>query len=779
MTNIGLSTGLKALLASQASLQTIGHNISNANTPGYSRQRLDIGASRALLQRGRLIGSGVTSGQVTRATDSLLLVRTTTQVASLNRLQASLGGMTEVEALLGEPGGFGIGDGMTAFFGAASELSTSTEDLVLRTGLLQQASAMTTQFNQLSSTMSSIRFDNANQVAIQVKQVNSIAAQIVTLNREISQTEATGIPANDLRDSREEKMRELSTFVDMEFYEDDNGVVRITTGGRLLVGGTKSFEMSSVTQGDGSVDLFVEGSTLPVTLKQGRLAGLIRVGDEFIPGLGTKFDELARNLIFEVNKLHSTGTPIQGQFSNLTSTYAVQDNDLDGLATDELISASGLPFEIQDGELYVNVTRLDTGALETTRIEIDASTTTVGAFLEELNAIEGVNANLNGFGRLQVFADAGFGYDFAPRLNGQPDQHGTLGGGKASLGAGAQGPYALSDGDTLQLTGPVSTFTVTLAAADFAEMSQATAEELATALNADPGMQANGLAAVVTDDRLYIQTAATGSTAQFSLDGGTAAAGLGLVGGTVVTGADTSVDIQVSGSFSGEDNGHFVFTPRGDGVVGTTPGLQVDVHTASGQLVATLDLGDSYQPGTLIEVDQGISVSFGVGELSATHNDSARLELLADSDTSDVLAAFGLNAFFTGTGAGDIAVRGDLEGNPDLIAAGATGAAGDNQTLLAMLDLQSGGVEGLGGETLGDFYGDVVSDVGFEISTATASSEVELYLLQNLESRREQASGVNVDEEMVDMVRFEQSFGAASRYIQVLNELSQEVLRLI
>ena len=102
-------------------------------------------------------------------------------------------------------------------------------------------------------------------------------------------------------------------------------------------------------------------------------------------------------------------------------------------------------------------------------------------------------------------------------------------------------------------------------------------------------------------------------------------------------------------------------------VVGTTPGLQVDVHTASGQLVATLDLGDSYQPGTLIEVDQGISVSFGVGELSATHNDSARLELLADSDTSDVLAAFGLNAFFTGTGAGDIAVRGDLEGNPDLI----------------------------------------------------------------------------------------------------------------
>lgn len=779
MGSIGLNTGLKALLASQASLETIGHNISNANTPGYSRQRLEIGASRALFQRGRLIGSGVTPGLVTRATDSLLLTRTTTQISSLNRLESSLGGMTEIEALLGEPGGFGIGSGLTDFFGAAAELSTSTEDQVLRTGLLQRATAMTTQFNQLSSTMQSIRFDNANQVEIQVKQVNAIAAQIVTLNREISQTEATGIPANDLRDGREEKMRELASYVDMEFYEDDNGVVRITTGGRLLVGGTKAFEMSATTRGDGSIELFVEGSTLPVTLRHGKIAGLVRVGEQFIPGLGGDFDTLARNLIFEVNRLHSTGTPVQGHFTNLTSTYAVQDNDLDGLATDELIASSGLPFEIQDGELYVNVTRLDTGELETTRIEVDATTTTVGAFLEDLNAIEGINANLNSFGRLQVFADAGFGYDFAPRLNGAPDPLGTLGGNKASLGAGQRGPYALADGDTLQLTGPVSSFAVTLDAADFEEMSQATAEELAAVLNADPAMQANGLVAVVTDERLYLQTAATGSSAGFTLDGGTALAGLGLGAGITVSGADTAVDIQVLGSYTGEGNGHFVFTPRSDGVVGTTPGLQVDVRTETGQLVATLDLGDSYQPGTPIEVDQGISVSFGVGQLSATSNDSARVELVADADTSDVLAAFGLNAFFTGTGAADIGVRGDLETSPDLIAAGASGAAGDNKTLLAMLDLQSAGVTGLGGETLGDFYGDVVSDVGFEISTASAGRDVEEYLLQNLESRREQASGVNVDEEMVDMVRFEQSFGAASRYISVLNELSQEVLRLI
>ena len=96
-----------------------------------------------------------------------------------------------------------------------------------------------------------------------------------------------------------------------------------------------------------------------------------------------------------------------------------------------------------------------------------------------------------------------------------------------------------------------------------------------------------------------------------------------------------------------------------------------------------------------------------------------------------------------------------------------------------MLQLQSKAVDALDGEPLNDFYGDEVSDVGFEISTASSTYDVETFLLDNLESRREQTSGVNVDEELVNMVKFEQSFAAASRYIQVLNELSGEILNLI
>ena len=747
MTSIGLNTGLKALLAAQAALETTGHNISNSSTPGYSRQRLQVSASAALMVNGTLIGSGISADLVTRSADALLLVRTTKQISSLNRLDSALGSMTEIESLLGEPGSFGLSAGLNEFFSSVSALSTSTEDLVYRTGMVQTATAMTTQFNQLSATMSTIGRDTSNQVQIQAKQ--------------------------------EQLLRDLSGYIDVQHHEDDQGVVRITTGGRLLVGGTQSFDMRSAVDGSGAVRVFLEGSGVPVKLTGGSIAGLAKVSEQFIPELQGKLDTLAKNLIFEMNRVHSTGTPDQGSFTSLTSSYGVRDSDLDGLVRDELISQAGLPFDIQKGELYVNVSHVQSGEFTSDKLSIDPGTTTVGDFLDQLNAIDGLNATINNFNRVQIFADAGFGFDFAPRLDTSPDKFGTLGSARASLGAGQKGPYSLADGDTLDLAGPVGPFSVTCNAADVGEMSEATAQELADVLNANPDMQANGLRAVVTNDRLYLQTAATGDTANFTVSGGSSLAGLGLSAGTIVTGSNTSVDIKIGGAYSGQDNNEFLFVPKTDGVIGTTPGLEVDVFNEGGQLVATLDLGATYQPGTVIEIADGITASFSFGSISATSNDRASVNLVKDGDTSDVLAAFGINSLFVGTGAADIDLRSELVSDPSLISTGTSGATGDNRTLLAMLDLQTQGLEALSNDSLGDFYGDAVSDVGFEISQASATREVEVFLLQNLETRREERSGVNVDEELVDMVRFEENFNAASRYIQVLNELTDEILNLI
>jgi flagellar hook-associated protein 1 FlgK len=246
-----------------------------------------------------------------------------------------------------------------------------------------------------------------------------------------------------------------------------------------------------------------------------------------------------------------------------------------------------------------------------------------------------------------------------------------------------------------------------------------------------------------------------------------------------VIGSLDAVDVQVKGNYTGTSDQTFSFVASGDGVIGTTPGLTIDVVDASGQVVSTLDVGAGYVPGSPIGIGQGLSVAFALGEISSTGGDRVSIEAQADSDTSDVLVALGLNTFFTGSTAADIGVREEIADDPDAFAFSSTGSSGDNGVLLELLALQEQSSDALGGRTLGDRYSDVVASVGFEVVTAEASATSSRAVLESLTERRDSVAGVNIDEELVDMLRFEQSFQAAARYLSALNALEDSILSII
>ena len=129
MASVSLNIGLKALLTAQSALDTVGHNVSNANTPGYSRQSLQVSASPSILVRGIAIGNGVDANVVLRTADDLLTRRLVQQTASIQQLQTRTNGMTQVEALLGEPGERGLNALMQSFFSSLSSLAASPEDV--------------------------------------------------------------------------------------------------------------------------------------------------------------------------------------------------------------------------------------------------------------------------------------------------------------------------------------------------------------------------------------------------------------------------------------------------------------------------------------------------------------------------------------------------------------------------------------------------------------------------------------------------------------------------
>ncbi len=778
MTNIGLNVGLKALLTAQSALDNVGHNISNANTPGYSRQSLDVSASRPLLLRGLIIGNGVQSDGIRRTVDELLNRRLVSGIASLQKLDTKLAGMSSIEALFGEPDGSGIGGRIEDVFASFSALSASPEDRVLRTGVTQSLSALAANFHAAADTLTQAADDSTQRVKASVAEVNSLTDQIVGLNREIGKLEASGGSANDLRDQRDEALRALAGEIDVTYHEDESGSVRVFADGQLLVGSKDKNNLQARVSSDGKVEVWIDGSTAPIQPHGGRIAGLLDLGTGFVPDLRMQMDRLARSLILEMNRAHSTGVPASGGFDQLIGSYAVQDVDGDGLRTDELLSQAGLEFPVHDGELFVNVRSKATGEITTTVVTIDANRTSVGDLLDTLNGISGLNASLDSSGRMQLFADGSLTFDFGRPLDTAPDDIGSFGGSQASLGTAGGEPFALADGDTLGLQGTLGAFTVTFDAADFVDVGQATATEVAAAINADPNTSANGLLASVAGGRLVIQTATGGPSASFDVLNGTSLGALGWVGGTTVTGQDTAVEVSLSGVYDGTTNQRLSFTPNMDGTIGTTSGLTIDVRNESGGLVTTLEVGEGYVPGTELGLAGGVSVSFSAGGVSATDHDTFATNLIADSDTSDVLVSLGLNSLLIGTDAATIDVRPELESDPMLLATSAGGAAGDNRAVLDLIALQHEDAEGLEA-SLGGFWGNVVGEVGFDIRSTSSAFEVETSLVGDLESRREQVSGVNVDEELVNMIKYEQAFGAAAQYIQVVNSLSEELLALI
>lgn len=778
MSSLGLNIGLKSLLTAQAHLETIGHNVSNATTPGYSRQSLQTSASSPLRLRGLLQGTGVQGDVINRTVDSLLQARIKTQVSSLGRIDARLDTLSNIESFLGGASESGAPALLKKMFQSFSSLSTAPEDSVLRTGAIQSTVNFVSQVNSLASRAVELEQNTFLRLQSNVEQVNVLAEKIGALNGQIANGEFGSSTANDLRDARDQAVRELAEFVDVRAVEDAQGAVRVLVGGRILVSPTTVESMS--VAGDpatGSVELRISGQS--VTPSGGALGGLLGMVHENLPEFRGRVDEFARNLILEANRVHSTGVPTSGSFSVLIASNPLQDRNQDGLVADELLSSAGLPFELRAGDLYVNVVDAASGDLSKHKLTIDPQRTTAAQLVSALNAVPHLSASIDAQGRMQIVADAGKRFDFSPRLDAQPDNVGSFGGGRASLGTAGAEPFALALGDTLDFSGPAGAFTVTFGASGFAQIGAATASELAAALNADPSFSANSLVATDVAGRLVVQTIGAGASESFQLVGGTAAGALGWSAGTTVTGQDSAVNPRISGVYSGAANGEFVFRPNMDGVIGTTPGLRIEVFDGAGVKLTELDVGPGYTPGDQLDVLGGVRASFGFGALSASNNDVFKLDVVADSDTSDALVALGFNSLFVGSDAASLAVNGDLLRDNSLFAASYSGAAGDGGALLELLQVESRGIASLGGASLDENLADIVSGVALQIDSESGARDAEQFLLDGLDTRRDQLSGVNTDEELVRMIEQEQAYNLASQYLRVVNDLMTELMNIL
>lgn len=236
--------------------------------------------------------------------------------------------------------------------------------------------------------------------------------------------------------------------------------------------------------------------------------------------------------------------------------------------------------------------------------------------------------------------------------------------------------------------------------------------------------------------------------------------------------------VTVTGIYAGTENDTFEFTVIGDGSVGNGT-LSLQVTNGSGDLIKTLNIGSGYAAGDALDIGNGIKIALSTGNLAETDGDLFQIDAFADTDTAGFLAATGINTFFSGSSAVDMAVCSEIIENPQRIAT-AIGADGtDNTNITRMADIKDKAIAGLGRLTCGQFYRKMTFDIGQDISIKQIQQENGEIIVLDLTNRQNSISGVDINEEAAQLMVFEQMFQAMAQYMHTINTSVASLMEIL
>jgi len=303
-----LNIARTALLTHQRAMNVTGNNVANAQTPGYSRQRLELVEAQPLWTPQGLIGRGVDADAVTRARDIFYDSTYRRENGLLQRASTHADILSQFESALGPPDQ-GLGKAMDDMFAAFTGLASDPAGGTPRTLARQSASALVDQFHQMAGRLQQLVDDGRGRMVDQVDRVNVLTRQIAATNSQIVAVGPNGAPA--LEDQRDLMLDELSQYMSMQVIKRDDGSIGIMTGGALVVDGGQSRDLvvRDTPSGPG-VGFVLDSGT--IDLGSGSLKSLVDLTNTTLPGYRAQLDLLASNLVSSFNAIHRSGYTLSG-----------------------------------------------------------------------------------------------------------------------------------------------------------------------------------------------------------------------------------------------------------------------------------------------------------------------------------------------------------------------------------------------------------------------------------------------------------------------------------
>ncbi|KAF0812524.1 Flagellar hook-associated protein 1 [Andreprevotia sp. IGB-42] len=719
--------GVSGLNAANIGLTVTGHNISNVNTPGYSRQIIQQSAPYPLLSGSGFTGLGVKVDSIRRVYDEFLTRSVQTAQTQNSYLDTLSSHLSEVDDIIADPEA-GVSPALQDFFKAVQDVATNPADTASRQALISSGQSLLNRLQTFDKRLNEMRDQTNGEITNTVSTINSLSKEIANLNKEISSVNGIGQPPNDLLDQRDALIKELNKYV----------------------------KASTVSQTDGSVNVFIgNGQNLVVGGTQFTLAAVQSPAD---PERITVAYEQNGNTIF-LPESQLTGGALQGLFDFRKNGLDTARNSLNQVA---LTVAQTINDQMRAGQdLYNNIGQNFFDFQREKSLDVNLS---------------GATVNFTAAGNTIPSSDFSLAFDSV---------------------AGSYTLTRLTDNQSQAIT---------------------------------PAQMAAGFTALGVTVQLTAGTPAASATAGMSFppDIGTVRSNNANTGNAQVGGYISDVNqLKTSDYELGYDGTNFILTRLSDGVktsYATVPitqdGMRLNIESG------TMNAGDRFTikptdgfihsmsvrmtdprevaaaapmaatPGTAntgtLKVYQPTSDLLTTNTTDSAINPAVRNPIQVRFTSTNTFDVFDVNSganISTGnayTAGMTLSVNGwnmKLDGQPatgDVVDVKSnTGGSADNRNALAMASLQTSKLMFGGTATYQDAYSAMVANIGTQTNQTNIQLDAQKVILQQAEAARDNVSGVNLDEEAANLLRYQQAYQAASKVIQIANQAFQTIAEIV
>lgn len=348
-----IETAKRSINTQTAALNTTGHNISNANTEGYSRQVVKMQPSLPMEAYGFLrstaagqMGTGVEFNSIERVRQSYLDDQYRNENSNLGSWSVRSDTLQKLEALMNEPSDTGLRKVLDNFWSAWSDLSQDPENITNRKIVSETTKALTDAMNQMSTQLDALNSDLTNSISLKASETNSLLQTVADLNNSITKLEGLGDNPNDLRDQRDLAIDKLSKIANVQVTQLSDGY-QVTVGGQQVVSG-------SVVTAQVSADS-LKSAYDSKTLTGGEVFGLFISKDKYVADYKNQMDQLANTLAngeveitLPAGTVFSEGTVLNTGANGTAVTYSNANNNRT-LTADTKVTVKGINGLLQLG----------------------------------------------------------------------------------------------------------------------------------------------------------------------------------------------------------------------------------------------------------------------------------------------------------------------------------------------------------------------------------------------------------------------------------------------